>query len=340
MMLQSRELCDMDLLAIDGTRIPVNSRLIARRWGPFFNQLMRESAGPNESGETATLRPATMASRNSSITITPTLTSNGSTLTANSMNAPAMTLEPADVRNMPPNSRPRTLYLPHTVPALEALIHYLYTGSLPQQPSHLATPQIFCSLLQIARPYEIDGLAEEVTERLHEMLDGRNAAAIFNAAAMAAGGGKGVAFKDIGTGGQNSVHPPRVQSLAGGMEALSMNGTGSRNPLRVDTEIANGRTTRTTLRGESLTEEDEDIPDSASTTGSAYSIASSRQGANRDDEDVWDGGQSHVIGLQKRGLRGLMEGRRIREMGRGTSRTREDANGGDGVGLGLLSAGT
>lgn len=311
MMLQSRELCDMDFLAIDGTRLPINSRLIGRRWGPFFNQLVRESAGPNESGETATLRPATMASRNSSITITPTLTSNGSTLTANSVTGTTMTLEPADVRNMPPNSRPRTLYLPHTVPALQALIHYLYTGSLPQQPSHLATPQIFCSLLQLARPYEIDGLAEEVTERLHETLDGRNAAAIFNAAAMAAGGGKGVAFKDIGT----SVHPPRVQSLAG-IEGLSLNGNGGgRNPLRVDTEMANGRTTRTTLRGESLTEEDEDVPDSASTTGSAYSVTSSRHGS-RDDEEVWDGGQSHVIGLQKRGLRGLMEGRRIRERGR------------------------
>lgn len=311
MMLQSRELCDMDFLAIDGTRLPVNSRLIGRRWGPFFNQLVRESAGPNESGETATLRPATMASRNSSITITPTLTSNGSTLTANSVTGTTMTLEPADVRNMPPNSRPRTLYLPHTVPALQALIHYLYTGSLPQQPSHLATPQIFCSLLQLARPYEIDGLAEEVTERLHETLDGRNAAAIFNAAAMAAGGGKGVAFKDIGT----SVHPPRVQSLAG-IEGLSLNGNGGgRNPLRVDTEMANGRTTRTTLRGESLTEEEEDVPDSASTTGSAYSVTSSRHGS-RDDEEVWDGGQSHVIGLQKRGLRGLMEGRRIRERGR------------------------
>ncbi|KAG9537155.1 hypothetical protein KCU71_g21137, partial [Aureobasidium melanogenum] len=251
-----------------------------------------------------------MASRNSSITITPTLTSNGSTLTANSVTGTTMTLEPADVRNLPPNSRPRTLYLPHTVPALQALIHYLYTGSLPQQPSHLATPQIFCSLLQLARPYEIDGLAEEVTERLHETLDGRNAAAIFNAAAMAAGGGQGVVFKDVGT----NVHPPRVQSL-GGIEALSINGGGGRNPLRVDTEMANGRTTRTTLRGESLTEEDEDVPDSASTAGSAYSITSSRQGG-RDDEDIWDGGQSHVIGLQKRGLRGLMEGRRIRERGR------------------------
>lgn len=48
---------------------------------------------------------------------------------------------------------------------------------------------------------------------------------------------------------------------------------------------------------------------------------------------------SAVVGLQKRGLRGLMEGRRIREMGRG-GRERRDASdagmNGEGVGLGLI----
>jgi hypothetical protein len=338
-MLRSRELCDMDFLAIDGTRLPVNSRLIGRRWGAFFNQLMREGAGPVESGENSALRPATLMSRDSSMTITPTLT-NSSTLTANSVTGTTMTLEAADVRSMPPNLRPRTLYLPHTVPALQALVYYLYTGSLPEQPSHLATPQIFCSLLQIARPYEIDGLSEEVTERLHEMLDGRNAAAIFNAAAMAAGGGKGVAFKDVGS----NVHPPRVQSLAG-VETLSINeiNGGNHNPLRVDTERANGRSTRTTLRGESLSEEDEDVPDSASTTGSGYSSTTSSRLGGRDDEEVWDGGQSHVIGLQKRGLRGLMEGRRIRERGRSdgvSDGTASSIAGGGSVAGGSVASGS
>lgn len=34
------------------------------------------------------------------------------------------------------------------------------------------------------------------------------------------------------------------------------------------------------------------------------------------DGEVWTGGMSCVIGLQKRGLRGLMEGRRMRERGK------------------------
>ena len=42
----------------------------------------------------------------------------------------------------------------------------------------------------MARPYQIDGLLEATVERLHEVLDGRNSAAVFNAAAMAAGGGR------------------------------------------------------------------------------------------------------------------------------------------------------
>ena len=38
----------------------------------------------------------------------------------------------------------------------------------------------------MARPYKVDGLLEAVVERLHTVLDNRNTAAIFNAAAMAA----------------------------------------------------------------------------------------------------------------------------------------------------------
>ncbi|KAI4138068.1 MAG: hypothetical protein L6R39_006985, partial [Caloplaca ligustica] len=91
MALAFRELSDMDLLAIGGERIPVNSHLLARRWGPYFVQLLNESsqgtastamstyqADSNSSNSgTNTLRPSmisagqSIASRNSSITITP-----------------------------------------------------------------------------------------------------------------------------------------------------------------------------------------------------------------------------------------------------------------------------
>ena len=36
---------------------------------------------------------------------------------------------------------------------------------------------------------------------------------------------------------------------------------------------------------------------------------------SRADREIWKGDISSVVGLQKRGLRGLMEGRRLRERG-------------------------
>ena len=80
--------------------------------------------------------------------------------------------------------------MPHTYLTIQALLHFIYTSSLPAPSSPLCTPQILCSLLQIARPYRVDGLLESVVERLHSLLDSRNAAAVFNATAMAAGGEK------------------------------------------------------------------------------------------------------------------------------------------------------
>lgn len=322
-----RELCDMDFLAIDGTRIPVNSRLIARRWGSHFTQLLKESLAMAAETDTATLRPSvgTHPSRNSSITITPSVNSGATTLTANTAST-----ELPDQRTAPPTSRPRLFYLPHTAPTLQALLHYLYTSSLPASPSPLATPQIFCSLLQLARPYKVDGLLEAVVERLHESLDGRNAAAIFNAAAMGAGGGEGVQFGPTGAhhARQSSI-PLRTASLAGVGDGLGVNGIGARGAqsLRIDTEMANGgRTTRNTLRPGQLMakeeEEDDEVPDSAATEGSMseseLSLSARSMSGRADKEaEVWSGALSAVVGLQKRGLRGLMEGRRMRERGHG-----------------------
>lgn len=335
-----RELTDMEFLSMDGVRIPVNSRLIARRWGPTFNALLQEGASSLDGTDTATLRPtaASHPSRNSSITITPSVStgySQSTTVTANSSSSSktftsiSSLSEPPDPRAQPPNARPRILYLPHTGPTLQALLHYLYTSSLPKAPSPLATPQIFCSLLQLARPYKIDGLLEAVIERLHESLDGRNAAAIFNAAAMGAGGGDGIVFAAANT----HVLPPRTSSIAG-LEGLMLNGFGQgRGVLRIDTDVANGRLTRNTVRPTEALEEEDEVPDSASTTGSLPSMSSRRGG--REDREVWTGEWSAVIGLQKRGLRGLMEGRRIRERGRsdGGSGTQEPARVGLGLGI-------
>ncbi|KAK6429399.1 hypothetical protein LTR95_014453, partial [Oleoguttula sp. CCFEE 5521] len=326
MSMTCRELCDVEILANDGTRIPVSSRLISRRWGSYFTSLLRDSHPNTHDTDTATLRPSAGGhpSRNSSMTITASLASAATTLTNNNMS------EIPDVRTLPPASRPRLLYLPHTTPTVHALLHYLYTGTLPSPPSSLATPQIYCSLLQLARPYKVDGLLEAVVQRLHESLDGRNAAAIFNAAAMAAGGGENIVFASANGRAMNrdSAFPQRNASLANHSVDLGhgVNGlTRSAASLRIDTDMANGRNTRNTLRpGQVLPlnedTDDESVPGSAATEGSmseSEGALSARSLRGEGSREMWNGALSAVVGLQKRGLRGLMEGRRTRERGRG-----------------------
>jgi hypothetical protein len=347
-----RELADMDFLALHGERIPVNSHIIARRWGPYFNQLLRESAqsAEKENADAATLRPTAQMhpSRNSSITITPSIRTNYSsatTLTANTITPSEATavsansyssLAPPEPSSHAPSQRPRTLFLPHTYLTLQALIHFLYTSSLPPHNSPLCSPQILCSLLQLARPYHIDGLLEVIIERLHLLLDNRNTAAIFNAAAMAAGGGSGIAFMGVnganGTNGTTNGHHPLnstttvadvERSLDAGLRAL-----------RVNTDVDR--------------DHDDEVSSAASdATSASASDSGFGDGSGIEEREVWNGEISAVVGLQKRGLRGLMEGRRIREMGRGGRDRSQDhgamgngnGNGNsDGVGLGLQGA--
>lgn len=362
------EMADMDLQAVGGERIPVNSRLLARRWGPYFIQLLRESS---EGGiaEGATLRPAQIhPSRNSSITITPSVGqnsnySNATTLVNPSVPSKALleNLEVPSAHGLTPTARPRVLYLPHTFLTIQVLVQYLYTSALPPPGTSLCTPQILCSLLQLARPYQIDGLLEATVERLHQVLDGRNAAAVFNAAAMAAGGGRGTGFtgglggtlealNGVQTGrsgsipgiseGTNSQHsviltsdssdtehgaiPPSASSSTGDLTNFAR-GIPS---LRIDTNLPQERS-----RQRSANRERDDSVSSASTATSASSFGHSDSelvsdsesrsqsrshhrrdtDASRPQREIWTGDLSSVIGLQKRGLRGLMEGRRLRE---------------------------
>ncbi|KAK3711714.1 hypothetical protein LTR37_009491 [Vermiconidia calcicola] len=308
-----RELADMEFLALDGTRIPVNSRLIARRWGAHFITLLRESLVLAADTETSTLRPSLSGNgtRSSTITITPSVNSTDTTLTTNTAT------ELPDARSAPPSTRPRLFYLPHTAQTLHALLHYLYTSTLPSPPHPLATPQTFCSLLQLARPYKIDGLLEAVVECLHESLDGRNAAAIFNAAAMAAGGGDGVQFASAASNVRDSTIPLRTASLAG-LDTMVNGAARGTATLRIDTDVANRRSTRNTLRpGQRLVEDSEDeMPNSAATDASMSDLEGNLSPRAAKDREVWTGAVSAVVGLQKRGLRGLMEGRRMRERGK------------------------
>ena len=340
-----RELADMDFLAVGGERIPVNSHLIARRWGPYFNQLLRDSTSVPEGADTATLRPSVHPhpSRNSSITITPSIRtnySNSTTLANNSgmVSDSATTssrswLDPPDPANHPPAMRPRTLYLPHTHLTIQSLTHYFYTSSLPPSSSPLSSPQILCSLLQLARPYHIDGLLEAVIERLHALLDGRNTAAIFNAAAMAAGGGSGIGFMGVNGIAPNASEQVLYQSTSYGSTALNAADAATRSldpalrALRINTDMDAGSSATPSVA-------DDDVSSATSTSTSASGDGNGPAA----EREAWAGDISAVVGLQKRGLRGLMEGRRIREMGRATGRGRDE--GSDGVGLGLLASGT
>ncbi|KAL3473455.1 hypothetical protein BJX99DRAFT_248990 [Aspergillus californicus] len=345
------EMADMEFQAVGGERIPVNSRLLSRRWGPYFIQLLRESS--DATSDSATLRPALQPypSRNSSITITPSLDhgstySNATTLASNSQNPSKSllaNLELPSAHSLPPTSRPRVLYLPHTVLTLQILVYYLYTSSLPPVGSPLCTPQILCSLLQLARPYQVDGLLESIVERLHQVLDGRNAAAVFNAAAMAAGGGRGTGFIS-GPGGTlealNGAHDlanatasltlndSRLNSDSSdtehGTSAVSVTSSsaggasGPRGvPLRINTNVFKRRhrddsISNASTSSASATSFDNSDSEAVLSPADAAQATRRRRGTHGDRE-VWTGDLSSVIGLQKRGLRGLMEGRRMRE---------------------------
>lgn len=382
------EIADMELQAVGGERIPVNSRILTRRWGPYFIQLLRESCDSGVS-DSATLRPNAhmYPNRNSSITITPSVGQNSSysnaTTLVNSTGPKSLlaNLEIPSAHSLPPTSRPRVLYLPHTYLTLQSLVCYLYTSSLPPAGSHLCTPQILCSLLQLARPYQIDGLLEATIERLHQALDGRNAAAIFNAAAMAAGGGRGTGFTS-GPGGTlealNGAHDPTTTMRAGptgpGTETdLSQNSLLSSSsdtehgttsglsmssssagplsargiPLRINTTFPNRKnsaattndsnpSTATSASSSSFNFSDSEMSSDPSHSHSRLHHRRDTDAELRPNRQVWTGDLSCVIGLQKRGLRGLMEGRRLRERNVAVKQPSQ----GVGVAVGGLGGGT
>jgi Galactose oxidase, central domain len=330
MVLSSPELADMDFLAINGERVPVNSRMVARRWGPYFTTILREAVVGAEGNDTATLRPSVLSSaqgsRTSSITITPSLKSTGN----ESLATTATYSNDSDMaeNQVNPASRPRTLFLPHTPLTIHALLQFLYTSSLPPPSSHLCTPQILCSLLQIARPYKIDGLLEAVIERLHAVLDNRNTAAIFNAAAMAAGGGDGIEFVEDADRVAHQAASKRAAAAARSESPL-LGGDGVEGSSKRSAE-AKSRTVNT---NDLSRDAEPGSPGNSGAEASEDDVEKQRE-ENKQADEIWTGSLSTVVGLQKRGLRGLMEGRRIREMGsRDTTGT--GGSGGDRVGLGI-----
>ena len=336
-----RELADMDILCIGGERIPVNSRIVARRWGPYFVQLLREGTASQEGSDSITLRSGLSGNpaRASAMTITPStrgtaesISSLGSTIAASASsigtgnNGTGNTIpqgddiNPATIntaptpRSLAPNSRPRCLYLPHTYLTVQALLHFLYTSALPSPASLLCTPQILCSLLQIARPYRVDGLLEAVIEQLHALLDSRNAAAVFNATAMAAGGGRGIdgfLNPNFFIGSLDPLSNPSTTTDFSSSQQSSDLGDSNMDgdtPQPGQTPNIGGLNLDNTNKPPRPVSDD--FSTTTSVTGSEWS-AEHPEGEYK--YEIWNGELSSVIGLQKRGLRGLMEGRRMRE---------------------------
>ena len=160
-----RELADMDILCVGGERIPVNSRIVARRWGPYFVQLLREGAATQDGNDAATLRPDNFfrhnPSRNSSVTITPSLGAQSSamstTSTLNNTTAPsvvsggsvdlsALSLPP-DASSLSPTSRPRTLYLPRYTRKIMQYHCHRYLSPLSEPDSVSGVQHFHLSLL-------------------------------------------------------------------------------------------------------------------------------------------------------------------------------------------------
>lgn len=227
-------------------------------------------------------------------------------------------------RSLAPNSRPRCLYLPHTYLTVQALLHYLYTSSLPAPSSPLCTPQILCSLLQISRPYRVDGLLESIIERLHTLFENRNAAAIFNATAMAAGGGRGI----DGTLNPNYFAVGSLEGSAAEQSIQAQNGaSATEDPSSSSASQSNGASSssngkaaalriNTTVPGQTGRPPSDELSATGSVSGSEWSaseVGDSDRGGSSSRREVWSGELSSVIGMQKRGLRGLMESRKLRE---------------------------
>ncbi|KAI5289027.1 hypothetical protein KEM52_000920 [Ascosphaera acerosa] len=216
------------------------------------------------------------------------------------------------------------LYLPHTRNTISLLVHFLYTSSLPPVSDESCSAQALCSLLQLCRPYQIDGLLEATVERLHQVLDGRNAAAVFNAAAMAAGCGKGQGFQNLFDA--ESEQDRELAAIAAKSIALDM----AAAPPAADPHAHHGVSSSSEDGSAAVPDRRPSTAFSMFSSSEAGSLPRQRSVAGqdarppllrhrsedessaRDSEETWVCGPSPVVGLQKRGLRGLMEVRHMR----------------------------
>lgn len=366
-----RELADMEILTLGGERVPVNSSILSRRWGSFFQQLLQESAGAASHieanghkrpislspSEAPTLRP-NFSSRLSSNTITPSRLSTkqdrnsqssyisqpvdsavGSISDGSSKHAGFLTMGSGTSASNTTPLTSRLLFLPHTTTTTRALLFFLYTSTLPSPGSPLCTSQVLTSLLQLARTYSISGLLEVTIHRLHQILSADSIGDIFNAAALAAGDSTHIS----NLAGLKRPCSQSTSAKLANFANLTAKSTKSQfqNRLPYRAGQINPQTSfeSTTSQDSDATDtsESSDVSDVTDTSVDSVATNARRLVGDVDERAVWKGEWSAVIGLQKRALRGLWEEQALRREALARERAMRESgvNGSVVNGLGL-----
>ena len=127
---------------------------------------------------------------------------------------------------------------------------------------------------------------------------------------MAAGGGRGTGTA-FGKEGEDMMNEDLINSAGG----LTITRLQARNARLSQREEGNESGTDTSSEISSAATSISGV--SSDENGVAPKPAEGNKKVDGGEGEIWSGGASCVVGLQKRGLRGLMEGRRIREKERG-----------------------
>lgn len=133
---------------------------------------------------------------------------------------------------------------------------------------------------------------------------------------MAAGGGRGTGFAFSKEDEHDVIDDFALATLT------TTHSQGGRQQNRILDDTESGDENRSEVSGSEISSSAASESENECVTQHG---ASGRRVALGADE-IWSGSVSCVVGLQKRGLRGLMEGRKARERGQGLGRT-----GGGGV---------
>lgn len=134
---------------------------------------------------------------------------------------------------------------------------------------------------------------------------------------MAAGGGRGTGIAFCKEGEQDA------DDITQGGLVLTSPETGRNQPRTTESE--SGDETGSEISGSEISS------DATSESEFEFGVAHGGRKTVSGSDEIWAGGVSCVVGLQKRGLRGLMEGRRARERGQGVGRVGGGTQGGSGT---------